>query len=210
MAKSNRRPLAALHIKLLRVLAIFIAKMRNISLNMRNHPELYATPSPSLDIFDANIDALEAAEAVASTKVTGSAALRDQAYDLVNDNVHNLQSYVQILADNAADEDDAKAIILNSGFDLKMRGVYIKPEFEAKNTDLSGIVELAAKSAGTDAAYEWRISQDGEVWTDLETTLVAKQRVSGLTKGSNYFFKYRTVTKAGTSRWSQSISLIVV
>lgn len=209
MAKSNKRPIAVLHIAMLKVLAIFIAKMRTISLNMANHVALFPTPAPSLATFNTNIDALEAAEAVASTHVTGSAALRDQAYDLVLDNVHSLQAYVQVLADAAADVDDAIALILNSGFDLKSQGTFVKPEFEVVNSEISGAVELVAKSSGSHSANEWRRSTDGINWTMLPSTIKAKTTESGLTPGATVYFQHRPVLSDGVGNWSQVVSIIV-
>lgn len=209
MAKSNKRPIAVLHIALLKVLAIFIAKMRTISLNMANNVALYPSPTPSLATFDANIDALEVAEAKASTHVTGSAALRDQAYDLVLDNVHGLENYVQDLADNAADVDDAIALILNSGFDLKSQGAFVKPDFEVINTKISGVVELVAKASGPRTANEWRMSTDGINWTMLPSSIKAKTTESGLTPGATVYFQHRPVLKDGVGNWSQVVSIVV-
>ena len=207
MAGSNKRPLAVLHIALLKALALFIAKMRTISLNMATNVAMYPTPSPSLATFDTNIDALEVAEAKASTHVTGSKALRDKAYDLVLDNVHNLQAYVQTLADNAADVDDAIALITNSGFDLKNQGVRVKPDFEVKQGELSGSAELIAKFSGLRTANEWQMSTDQQTWIALPTTIQASTVVTGLAVKTTVYFKHRPVTKDGIGNWSQILAL---
>ena len=126
------------------------------------------------------------------------------------DNAHNLQNYVQDLADNSADNDDALAIIGHSGFDLKNKGVRIKPEFEAKHGKVSGEILLFAKSAGLRASYEWRMSVDQLTWTDLPDTIQAKTKVSGLTPGQIYYFKQRAITKAGQGSWSQIFVIVAI
>jgi len=209
MAKSNKRPIAVLNILKLRKIGDFIAKMRGISLNMANNVAIFTTPNPDLATFDANIDALEAAEAATETRTRGSVQARDQAYDLMLDNVHSELNYVQDLADAAADVDDALEVIALSGFDLKNHGVRVKPDFEAKNTELSGTVELAAKALGPRTAYEWFMSTDQTTWTELPTTMQAKTTVSGLTPGSIVYFKERGVTKEGEGNWSQIVVILV-
>ena len=125
------------------------------------------------------------------------------------DNVHNLLNYVQNLADNAADEDDAKTIIISSGFDLKSKGSRVKPDFEVRNGAVSGTIELITKSLGVRTAYEWQMSTDQAIWTNLPTTLQAKTTKSGLTKGSTVYFKQRSVTKDGEGNWSHIIAILV-
>lgn len=204
----KQRPIAALN----KPAAItgFIAKMRTIALNITNHPELYLSPMPSIATFTANIDALEDAEAVASTHVTGSAAKRNQKYDLVLDNVHNLQLYIQVLADNADDTDDAITIITNSGFDLKERGVYVKDALKATHGKLSGTVKLTAKAIEDAGAYEWQISDDNLNWTPLPTTIDATTKATGLTPATTVYFRCRPVMTDGIGDWTQAVSIIVI
>lgn len=210
MATSNKRPLVVLHMAMLRKIHDFIAKMRGISLNMANNVALFPTPNPSLATFNTNIDALEAAETATETRTRGSVEARNNAYDLVLDNVHNLLNYVQDLADNAADVDDALELIVKSGFDVKNLGVRVKPDFEARNGKISGSVELIAKSLGVRTAYEWQKSSDQTTWTGLPTTLQAKTVVSGLTTGATVYFRGRPVTKDGEGNWSQIVAIIVI
>ena len=209
MAKSNKRPLVVLNILKLKRINEFIAKMRGISLNMANNVALFPTPEPSLATFDTNIDALEVAEAATETRTRGSAQARDQAYDLVLDNVHGLENYVQNLADNSADVDDALTLIAASGFDLKNQGVRIKPDFEVRNTEISGTVELIAKAMGYRAAYEWEKSSNGIDWLPLPTTLQSKTELAGLTKNTLMYFRHRPVTKEGEGNWSQIVVIVV-
>ena len=209
-AGKMERALAALNIKKLTKINDFIARMRGISLNMSEHTDLFPSPAPVLSLFDTNIDALEEAEAVTKTRVRGSVQARDQAYDLVLRNVHTLQNYVQTLADNADDADDAKEIIICSGFDLKAKSTHTKDELQAKHGTTSGTVQLTAKAKGIPSAYEWQMSDDREDWTFLPSTLQAKTLISGLSPASIKYFRCRSVTKDGTGDWTQTVEIIVI
>jgi hypothetical protein len=146
---------------------------------------------------------------LAQTRVNGGAATRNLKYDAVLKNVHGLQNHVQTLADNAVDEHTSIAIIIASGFDLKNKGVRVKPDFAVENGTVSGSVKLKAKSAGNRAAYEWRRSPNNTTWTELPPTLQARVNVDGLTPASIMYFQYRAILKDGATSWSQSVSIVV-
>ena len=210
MAKSNKRPLAVLHMAKLKKLGSFIEKMRAIVLDMTNNAALFPSPTPALATVTTHITALETAEDVAKTRVAGSVAARDQKYDIVLDDAHGLLAYVQTLADSAANEEDAVALINASGFDLKNHGVRVKPAVNVANTKVSGTIQLTAKSPGKRSANEWQMSTDRTAWTNLPATLEAKTSVAGLTPGNTIYFRHRPVIKGGSeSSWSQIVSIVV-
>ena len=210
MATSEKRPLAVLHMKTLRKIGNFIVKMRAIVLDMTNNVALFPTPSPTLATVTTHITNLEAAESTAKTRVAGSVAARNQKYDIVIDDAHGLLNYVQTIADNAANEDAAIAIINASGFDLKHHGVRVKPAVTVNTSKVSGTVQLVAKSPAKRAANEWQMSTDRTIWTNLPATLMAKTTVSGLTPGTTIYFRHRPVVKGtAPSGWSQIVSIIV-
>lgn len=206
---SNKRPIAVLPTRLLRKIGEYILYVRMIILNIGNNPLIFVTPTPPLVDATTHVDDLEAAEAVAATRVTGSAAARDLKYDIVQDDLHGLLNYVQNLADKSADEPTAISIINTSGFSLKNRGVRVKPDLVAENGAVSGSVKLTAKAAAVRASYQWQSSPDGLAWIDLPPTLQAKTTVSGLTPGQKIMFRFRAVIKSGPQSWSNSVSWIV-
>jgi hypothetical protein len=178
-------------------------------LNIGNNATIFVTPTPSPAIVKTDTDNLEAAEAIAETRVAGAAQARNLKYDIVLEDVRGLLSYVQGLADKAADEATAIAIISASGFDLKNHGVRVKPQLAVKN-GLAGTVLLASKAAARRVFYEWQQSSDGITWADLPATLQAKTKVSGLTAGSLLFFRVRAILKDGAQDWSSAVSIIVL
>lgn len=206
---SNKRPLAVLPIRMLRKIAEYILYVRMIIVNIGNNPLIFVTPIPHLTDVTTHVDDLEEAEGVASTHVTGSAALRDKKYEIVQDDLHEMLNYVQTLADKAADETTAISIINASGFSLKNHGVRVKPDLVAENGRVSGSVKLTAKAVASRASYQWQSSADGVAWTDLPPTLQAKTTVEELTPGQRIYFRYRGITKEGPLSWSNGISWIV-
>jgi hypothetical protein len=210
MATLNKRPRAVFPLRSLGRIGEYMLKVRSIVLEIGNNPGFFPTPSPTLASVTTHVDDLEAAESIALTRVTGSAAARDLQYDIVQKDVLGLLSYVQTLADNAVDEVTAIAIINSSGFNLKNRGVHVKPDLKAMNGSVPGVVKLIAKAAGRmRASYLWQSSPDDTNWTDLPATLQAKTIVHGLTPGQRVFFRYRIVIKTGPQSWSNSVSWIV-
>ena len=209
MAKSSKRPLAILSISKLRKIGNFILRIRTIVLNIENSPLIFVTPVPPVATVKTDVDNLESAEVTAQTRVPGSAAIRDQKYDIVLDDVHDMQGYVQSLADNAADEAAAITIIEASGFDLKNQGVRVKPPLAVKPGDTDGEVKLVAKSAGARTSYEWQKSADGTNWLHLPATLQAKTTAGGFASGDKAYFRVRPIFKEGPGTWSASVSIIV-
>ncbi len=63
----------------------------------------------------------------------------------------------------------------------------------------------------TALSYEWEYSIDGgTTFLAMAPTMQAKTSLAGLKPGSSVMFKYRSVTKAGASDWSQPITLPIV
>jgi hypothetical protein len=207
--KSSNRPLAILQMRTVRRIGKFILRVRTILLNIGNNATIFVTPTPTLAIVKTDTDNLEAAEAIAETRVAGAAQARNLKYDIVLEDVRGLLSYVQGLADKAADEATAIAIISASGFDLKNHRVRVKPQLAVKN-GLAGTVLLASKAAARRVFYEWQQSSDGITWADLPATLQEKTKVSGLTAGSLLFFRVRAILKDGAQDWSSAVSIIVL
>lgn len=156
------------------------------------------------------MDDLETANTLAKTRVVGSASARDLKYDVVWDDVHGYQGYVQKLADDAADEATAISIIQASGFDLKNHGIRVKPLLAAKQGNTDGEILLFAKSAGARVSYQWQESHDGTAWSELPITLQAKTRVNGLASGSKVYYRVRAILKDGPASWSPLVSIIVL
>jgi hypothetical protein len=83
------------------------------------------------------------------------------------------------------------------------------PGLSPKQGSVTGTVNLAAKAVGTRAAYTWQYSTDLKTWTTVPQTLQSKTGIAGLTAGTQYYFRFQSVTKAGVGDWSQTVVMMV-
>ncbi len=174
-------------------------------------------PTPPVSVadggaFDLDIQALMTAETNAKTKAKGMAALRDAAKQTVLNDMHLLQGYVQTIAD--ANPAKSETIVSGSGFDMKIAMPKSKNDFSGRGTKLSGTVKLevnVTKATGGSrrSCFKWQMSTDGNIFTDLPTTLRGSTTVSGLTAGTYMWFRYMVVLKDGESSWSQPEKVLV-
>ena len=216
VSKTNiKRVLAILHMKRIAKIGDFITKAKLIRKSMSGNPFF---PSPPISVavngaFDNDIKTLDTAEVAASARTKGAAQARDAAKQVVLNDMHALQGYVQTVADfNPA---KAEEIIESAGFDVKIASPHSKDDFIATNTKVSGTVKLAVNvkkaTEGTRRGFfKWQYSTDNMNWTEAPSTLRGSTNISKLTALTTYYFRYLVVLKGGESSWSTSVSLIVM
>ena len=203
--KTRKNPIA---LNLPRIVALLIIFARRVILAMTNNPWFPASIIlPALATVSADVDALEASEAVAQGKGKGTAAARNLKQKTVEDDLVALAGVVRGVANQNPAQ--AAAIIESAAMALKKIAQRQAAFFEAILGLNSGTVILRVKSAGTRAAYEWQWSVDGKNWVSLPVTTGAKTTVEGLTAGTTYQFRFRTTVKKVTSDWSQPLSFTV-
>jgi hypothetical protein len=96
----------------------------------------------------------------------------------------------------------AIALMEENGFHPKGHAIINKEQFEARNGDVSGSVDLITKAPDEDAAHEWAYTLDDEVtWIYITTTLQAKTTVTGLIKASQPRFRHRNILRSGPTDW---------
>jgi hypothetical protein len=214
----EKRAVAVLHLKKLQKIGAFSNKMSLIRADMKNNVATFQTPPISVadnGQFDTDIKAMNSAETVALTKITGSATSRDVAKDTVLHDVHQLQGYVQNLADALHNTQKAVALIQLSGFDVSLRTPHSKSDFSAKSTKISGQIKLAIsvkKMCNGEKRYsvKWESSPDaGKTPAALPSTLKGSTLVSGLTVGTFMWFRFLVVLKDGEHGWSEWIKALV-
>ena len=191
-------------LKISRSIAALISYAKSIVSAMTDN-KYFPDPSPALAVITNNITELETAESIAHTKVIGSVQARDVKKQVLINSLRSSLAYIQSVADK--DPTNAQAIILSAGVGIKQTVARTKTTFDAKQ-GTSGCINLTAKSAGQHSAYEWNMSIDGNKWDYLPTTLTAKTIVSGLIRGTSYYFRYRVVKTSGLGDWSQSLNMI--
>ncbi len=214
----EKRARAVLHMDKLKTFGDFDKKMKLIRSDMKTNAATFTAPPITVvdgGIFDNDIKAYESAETVALTKVTGSSTARDVTYDTVITDAHQLQGYVQSLADALHNTLKAIALIESSGFDVSLHTPHTKSDFSAKPTKISGQLKLAInvkKMCMGEKRYsvKWQSSpDDGKTPLDLPTTLKGSTLVSGLTVGTWMYFRFLVVLKDGEHGWSAWLKVLV-
>ena len=174
--------------------------------NAMNKNPAFPAPTPLLATIEADVTALEVAEAIAITKSKGAAEARNAKLATLEADLEYLRAYVQQVADAST---NPVAVIESAGMSVRKSGARLKGELTARPGEVSGSVDLFAKAVAASAAYEWQYSIDQKTWTPAPLTLQAKTTVAGLTPAVSYFFRFRPTTRTGTGNWSQVASLLV-
>jgi hypothetical protein len=173
-----------------------------------NGNKAFPTPDPSVATLQTAISDLDVAENQAKTGLKSAFAARNQKRKALYLLLEQEKHYVQKIAD--ADPDRAHEIIVSAGMSAMKVPIRTKRVFTARQTPVSGTVELFTARVATRAAYEWQYSADGgKTWQSVAQTLKAKTLVSGLQPAVVYAFRFRSVTKSGLSDWSDAVTLVV-
>ena len=153
----TNRPLASLKLPRAHV-AQLIGYARTV-VDAMGKSASFKSPTPSLKVVSAAIEALQAAQTSALTRASGAATTRnDRKADLVK-LLQALKAYVQTIVADATPE-NAVSIIESAGMSVRRHPAFPGRVFAAKHGDVSGTVKLVAPSAGARAGYEWASSID--------------------------------------------------
>lgn len=185
-----------------------IAFAKGILGSLTNNPS-FPSPTPSLDVFAANIDAFDKAEAHAATRTKGAAAQRNAKKQKVIQDLRHLRDYVQSVAEAQATPAEAGAMIASAGMATRAVTKRSKPPLTARNTGTSGTVLLDAEAVAQTATYYWQYSLDQKTWTSAPETMKARTTIAGLTPAQVYYFRFRALTRNGATDYSQVVSLLV-
>jgi hypothetical protein len=104
---------------------------------------------------------------------------------------------------------DAISAVESAGLKVRKSTAQHKQVLAVKDGLTSGSVQLVAKAVAAVATYYWQYSLDGKTWTSCPDTLKAEADVSGLTTAQTYSFRFRTLTRAGASDFSQIVTHLV-
>jgi hypothetical protein len=213
-----KRARAVFHLEKYRTIGDFSNKMELIRVSIRN--SVASFPAPPVSVadnaqFDNDIKAMDNAETIALTGATGASTARDVDKEQVLTDAHQLQGYVQSLADLLKNTLKAVALIELSGFDVSLKEPYSKSDFSAKRTKISGQVKLAINvkkmcEGQKRNSVKWQSSPDeGKTPKDLPTTIKGSTLVSGLTAGFWMWFRFMVVLKDGEHGWSAWVKVLV-
>ncbi len=183
-----------------------ITRARHIASQLDGNAYFPALPVP-IATLQGHIDDFQAAEVAVAGGAHGAAKERNARRAVVVVDLEQERTYAETVVNGRGE--DAPAVAASSGFDTKESRGPRKWSFGAEQADRSGEVELRAPRAARGASYHWQRSIDGTEWIDLLETSVASARVTGLSPGTLYFFRYRTLVKNVLSDWSDPVTFRV-
>lgn len=208
---TTKRPIAVFQFKLYRAIGLFIAKMRNLILNISTNSGIFVTPDPTVVLVTGHVDDLESAQAEVLNRTKGKAALRNDKKAVVVQDIYDWLMYVQKLADEAPTQEAAISIIEAAGFSVKLKGVIITPPLKVENTvGVTGSVDLTARGGPQGCIHEWQDSPNGTTWTNLPSTSSRKTTVTGLQRLSTRYFRHRLKIKDVPQAWDQPVNIVVL
>ena len=190
------------------IIALLIVFGRHVVQAMTNNP-WFASLVAQLATTTADLDALEAAQALALTRAKGTAAMRNLKKKAVVDDLNGLKGSVQLVIN----QNPLKAAVIaaSAGMWEKKVGARWKAILAATMAVTPGEVLVRAKKVpGRGVSYEWQCSSDGgKTWVAMGITTVANTSVLGLTMGTTYQLRFRTTLKKTTGDWCDPISFVV-
>jgi hypothetical protein len=199
-------PLAVL--RLSRRINDVVAFAAAVAAGLRSHPAEFPSPNPPLATFEAHIELLRAAQVRALSRTRGAREERDVCLLVVRGDLRSAQCYVQEIVDGRVD--DAAAVIEAAGMTARRAARPARDPLTVYLGRASGSVRLVATAAADRASYDWQVSEDGETWRALPSTLGARTTLSGLVPVRVYYFRVRSVTKRGVSDWGDPVSRLVL
>jgi hypothetical protein len=173
---------------------------------MMQNPLFESPPIPFAKI-EADLAALEAAEVYTLTRHPASVATRNELFSVVWNALQTLRDYVQAVAD--AHRSNAASIVESAGMNVKRSSGHGRATFKARKGPNPGSVVLFGKREKGRASYEWQYSLDGVNWLTGAWTVKASALLSGLEEGKRYFFRFRSVTRAGMGAFGQVLAFVV-
>lgn len=176
---------------------------------LTDNPSL-PSPVPSIDAFEADLEAFDLAQLDAKDRSPVAVAERDRWAVRVQRHVGRLVAFVQEAADMEGTPAAATVIIVGAGLSVRKTGKHTKPEIAAKYTGIPGELRVVARAVPGAGAYYWEWSVDGITWTTLPDSRSGSTMIGGLTPGRRYFFRFRALTRKGTTGYSQVASIIAL
>jgi hypothetical protein len=145
----------------------------------------------------AAITAAKTAEDAVATRAPGATTTRNTKFALMKNECEKLMDKVYEFTE-PMNYDDAAAVLLANGFKVRAQGTFDKQNFEVRNGELTGEVELIAKAHRAPSAHEWAYSTDeGVTWIYITTTTQASRKSDGFTRGTIVRFRHRAILSDG-------------
>jgi hypothetical protein len=171
----------------------------------------FSSPPIALAAFLVLIQAVEAAQAQASTKALGTAAARTVKVDPLWNAMLSLRLYVQTMADQL-DYNAAVALIQQAGLLLSAAQAHMKELLTAELVTATNMVLLMCNETmlcgktHKKTIFHWQMSSDNKTWTNLTSTNYATTTLPNPGPGT-WYFRVSAVVGRTAIDWTQSVSL---
>lgn len=186
-----------------------IARVRFILSMMKGNP-YFPSPTPPLATVEVASDTLEEASIAArGSGPDATAVMRLKEEELVV-LVKHLAAYVESVANTHGEE--AEAIILSSGFEVRRRAMRITADITARATNVPGEINVYHKAV-LRSTHEVQLSldpTDEKNWYTVYRGTRGRVVLTGNAPGRWYYIRARVVTKDGTSPWSEVVSVYLI
>jgi hypothetical protein len=181
---------------------------------LASNANVFPAPTPPVTTLASLIQVANGA-AQAVTSKTGSVATRTRCMQELVSALRMACAYVQTVADASPDEAAHVAGIAGMRIasnkpaqkPLLALQLGIQPGSIVAKANATLLREGPRKAAAT--FYEWRCTGDGGKTYVTSTTPVATATFTGLTALTTYAVQVATTTRAGTSAWSQAVTLLM-
>ena len=207
MSKSKKPRGPIVELLLPYAVMLLIALVTSVIKALQGHPKL-TSPNPPVPKMQADLDALQAAQTLARTRVPGAVQARDEKEATVRQNMEQFGAYLQNQCD-ALPIDEAIALIHSVMLHVRAKSSAVKQNLTAKQGGLLGTAKLRCRSQGDNTIYYWQFSLDGQNWSNAPETHRADTTISGLSAGHIYYFRFAWRRYGQQGDYSQSVSLLV-
>ena len=178
--------------------------------NQLANATLFPSPDITIAMIKTVIDNFETAILAAKDGSHSALAVRNDKEKLADDVFRILVNYVNRIADG--DE----TIIIKSGFNASKQPIpFQKAELSVIYGEHSGSVMVIIKAILNAVAYKIQYRKTSvsgllEEWLEAEISTSASCLIANLIPGTKYDFRFASISSAGTSDFSNPISIIVI
>jgi hypothetical protein len=178
-----------------------IEKARTIVLLMTGNIN-FPSPYPTLATITSITNQLDAARLKANSGSKEAATTVHYLEDELDMALKQLAGYVEGIANQ--NKSTAEEVILSAGMDLRRKYSRSVPEFSAMPTDMPGCVKLVHQGIKR-GAHEFQMCTDPSNeanWRTIYMGTSGRFVMTKLTPGVVYYFRARSISKDGPSKWS--------
>ena len=168
----------------------------------------FTAPHPTL--AEVISDALLLEQAFEAAR-DGSRSATQLMYDreaTLDNRVTELAHYVEYISNTST---TPESVITSAGMQFKTASARDPRVFSVKHGRVNGDVDASTKAEVGKASYIWEFrKKDSAEWIRAAITVKASYHFSGLTSGSTYEFRLKTITSEGEGDFLDTVELLVL